>query len=70
VSIPKLSQVVTLAVRVSDMAEQLSKQDDWPIDYQSSSIKDISVGLQALVQELLVLQQAQDSALATMLGED
>ncbi len=68
-SIPKLSEVVASAVHVSDMLAELLKALDLDTDLRVSDIEDISELQQKLVQELLVLQQEQDLALATKLGE-
>ncbi len=69
VSIPRLFQVVELAVHVSDMLEALLKDSVLVINWPSSDIEDISVLQQKLVQELLALQQAQDLELAIQVGE-
>ena len=68
-SIPKLSGAVILAEHVSAMLEEFPKVSDSDIDSQSICIEDILAMQQKLVQELLVLQQVQDLALATQLGE-
>ncbi len=58
-----------MAVHVSDMLEQLAKEQDSVTGYPNISIKDTLGMQQRLVQELLVLQQEQDLALAIKLGE-
>ncbi len=69
VSIPRLSPVVILAERVLDMLAVLRKQVDSDISSLSSYTEDTFELQQKLVQELLVLQQEQDLALAIKLGE-
>ncbi len=68
-SIPKLSGVVTLAVHVLDMLEQSVQEYESVTESQSISLRGISEQQQKLVQELLVLQQEQDLALAQVCGE-
>ncbi len=58
-----------MAVHVSDMLEQLAKEQGSVTGYPNISIKDTLGMQQRLVQELLVLQQEQDLALAIKLGE-
>ncbi len=67
--IQRLSELVVTVVHVSDMLEGLLKEQGSAIDSVSFYIEDTLESQQKLVQELLALQQEQDLALATKLGE-
>ncbi len=68
-SIQKLLEVQAMVLPELDMQEGLPKEYVSVIALVSISIAGISGMLQKLVQELLVLQQVQDSDLAIKLGE-
>ncbi len=69
-SIQKLLDLLDTVRLELDMPVQSRKALDSATVSVSTSIKNTSGMLQKLVQGLLELQQAQDSALATKLGED
>ncbi len=62
--IQKLSEVQVMVHHVSDMLALSRKVQELPIASLSMCIEDISDMQQEVVQELLVLQQVQDSELA------
>ncbi len=68
-SIPRLSELVVMAVHVSDTLEVLHKELGFRTDSVGLHISDTLVLQQRLVQGLLALQQEQDLALAIQCGE-
>ena len=68
-SIRKLSALVESVHLVSDTLAESQAEQELDIDYLNSYIKGILDTLQEVVQELLVLQQEQDSVLAIKCGE-
>jgi len=66
--IQRLSEVVATVVRVSDMLEELFKEQDSVIGSLSIYTKDTLATLPKLVQGLLELQQERDLDLATKQG--
>ncbi len=63
-SIPKLSALVVSLGHAQDMAELLHKDLDSDIVSEGTPVKDIYVAISKLLQDVLVLQQEQDLALA------